>query len=69
MKPTKRQIRIVEDFVKKTTKKVMNEATISDSKDKLLARLVGEYAKQSFASSIESAAKEIVTYCKRKYGV
>ena len=65
MKPTKRQIKIVEHFVKKT----ISEATISDSKDKMLERLVGEYAKQSFASSIESAAKEIATYCKRKYGV
>jgi len=50
MKPTKRQIMIVEDFVKKTTKSMMNEAETNQSVSKF-AKLSGLTPTKTISSS------------------
>lgn len=56
MKPTKRQIQIVEDFVKKTTKKVMNEATYDPN------------SKEYKLKFLKDAFKALLDYANNKEG-
>jgi hypothetical protein len=65
MKPTKRDIRIVEHFVKKTTKSMMNEENLSDGEKKVLT-FVKSYAKFIDVPEM-NAAMSIIRIIDKKY--
>ena len=64
-KPTKRDIMIVEDFVKKTTKSMMNEAPETNL-EQLFDRWLKTTAKQSRISP-KDYARGIFIYFKKEY--